>query len=263
PVGFVWGEEDGEVRFCGHCARRLRTHYRGRFHSPGYHCAGKHIVNGRGTYCLNVGGVQIDEAITKAFLEALQPAGLQAALLAAQQLEADHDTALAQWRLAVERARYEAERAERRYRTVEPENRLVARGLEAEWEQHLRDLEQAQSELARREQQRPRTLTALERRALPALGNDLEAVWFAPTTTPRDQKALLRTLLEEVIIAVYREEYRAHLTLRWRGGLLSELDVSLPRSRPETVHTDEDTVALVRRLAVHYPDAVIAGILTR
>jgi sugar-specific transcriptional regulator TrmB len=70
--------------------------------------------------------------------------------------------ALAQWRLAVERARYETERAERRYRTVEPENRLVARGLEAEWEQRLREFEQAQSELTRREQQRPRTLTALE-----------------------------------------------------------------------------------------------------
>lgn len=248
---------------CGHCGRRLRIHYRGRNVTPGYHCAGKHIVNGRGTYCLNVGGIQIDEAVTHAFLEALEPTGMQGALMAAQQLEADHDAALAQWRLAVERARYETERAERRYRTVEPENRLVARGLEAEWERHLRELEQARSEITRREQQRPRTLTARERSALLALGNDLEAVWFAPTTTPRDQKELLRTLLEEVIIAVYREEYRAHLTLRWRGGMLSELDVNLPRSRPASIRTDEDTVALVRRLAVHYPDAVIAGILNK
>ncbi|MGH8588485.1 MAG: recombinase zinc beta ribbon domain-containing protein, partial [Gammaproteobacteria bacterium] len=168
---------------CGHCGRRLRIHYRGRNVTPGYHCAGKHIVNGRGTYCLNVGGIRIDEAVTHAFLEALEPAAMQGALMAAQQLEADHDAALTQWRLAVERARYETERAERRYRTVEPENRLVARGLEAEWEQRLRELEQAQSELTRREQQRPRTVTALERSALLALGNDLEAVWFAPTTT--------------------------------------------------------------------------------
>jgi len=128
---------------CGHCGRRLRTHYRGRNHTPGYHCAGKDIVDGRGVYCLSVGGVQIDEALTHAFLEALTPAGMQAALAAAEQLEANHDAALGQWRLALERARYEAERAERRYRAVEPENRLVARGLEAEWEQRLRDLEQA------------------------------------------------------------------------------------------------------------------------
>jgi hypothetical protein len=71
--------------------------------------------------------------------------------VAAQQLDADHDAALAQWRIAVERARYEAERAEPRYRAVEPENRLVTRGLEADWERRLRELEQAQRELAGRE----------------------------------------------------------------------------------------------------------------
>jgi excisionase family DNA binding protein len=248
---------------CGHCGRRLRTHYRGRHHTPGYHCAGKDIVHGRGVYCLNVGGVQIDQAVTDAFLEALTPAGVKAALAGAEQLEANHDAALAQWRLALERARYEAERAERRYRTVEPENRLVARGLEAEWEQRLRELEQAEAELARREAQRPRTLSDDERRTVRALGADLKRVWNAPTTTVRDQKELLRTLLEEVIIAVYRDDKRAHLTLRWRGGLLTELDVDLPRSRPATVRTDEDTIALLRRLANHYPDTVIAGILNK
>jgi DNA invertase Pin-like site-specific DNA recombinase/predicted DNA-binding transcriptional regulator AlpA len=251
------------IATCGHCGRRLRTHYRGRNITPGYHCAGKDIVSGRGVYCLNVGGLQIDEAVTRAFLEALEPAGVQAALIAAQQLEADHDAALAQWQLAVERARYEAEKTERRYRAVEPENRLVARGLEAEWEQRLRQLDQAQAELARRQQQRPTLLTSGERNALLALGQDLKRVWLASSTTPRDQKELLRALLEEVIIAVFRDEYRAHLTLRWRGGRLTELDVSLPRSRPATVRTDEDTLALLRRLATHYPDDVIAGILNR
>jgi DNA invertase Pin-like site-specific DNA recombinase/predicted DNA-binding transcriptional regulator AlpA len=248
---------------CGHCGRRLRTHYRGKHHTPGYHCAGKDIVEGRGVYCLSVGGVQIDQAVATAFLEALTPAGVKAALAAAEQLEANHDAALGQWRLAVERATYEAERAERRYRAVEPENRLVARGLEAEWEQRLREREQAQAELTRREAQRPKTLTPKERHAILALGSDLKRVWSAPTTTPRDQKELLRTLLEEVILAVYRDDYRAHLTLRWRAGLLTELDVNLPRSRPATVRTDEETVALVRRLAAHYPDSVIAGILNR
>lgn len=248
---------------CGHCGRRLRTHYRGKHQTPGYHCAGKDIVDGRGVYCLNIGGVQIEQAVADAFLEALTPAGAKAALAAAEQLESNHEAALAQWRLAVERATYEADRAERRYRAVEPENRLVARGLETEWERCLRELEQAQAELRRRQIHRPKTLTPEERHAIRALGTDLKRVWSAPTTTPRDQKELLRTLLEEVIIAVYRDEFRAHLTLRWRGGLLTELDVTLPRSRPATVRTDEDTVALVRRLAVHYPDTVIAGILNR
>jgi len=248
---------------CGHCGRRLRTHYRGQQQAPGYHCANKNVVDGRGTYCLNVGGVQIDAAVAQAFLAAIAPAGLSAAVRAAEQLQADHDGALAQWRLAVQRAQYEAEKAERRYRAVDPDNRLVARGLEAHWEQSLRALERAQAELAQREQQRPHALTDEERRRLLRMGEDLSRVWHAASTAPRDKKELLHTLLEEVSISVYREQYRALVKLRWRGGALSEFDVSLPRSRPATVRTDEDTIGLVRRLAQHHDDAAIAGILNK
>jgi DNA invertase Pin-like site-specific DNA recombinase len=248
---------------CGHCGRKLRTHYRGQQQAPGYHCANKSVIDGRGVYCLNVGGVQIDEAVAKAFLAAITPAGLSAAVRAAEQLQADHDGALAQWRLAVQRAQYEADKAERRYHAVDPDNRLVARGLEAHWEQCLRTLEQAQAELAQRQQQRPQPLTDAQRRSLLDMGDDLARVWHAPTTSPRDRKELLRTLLEEVSISVYREQYRALVKLRWRGGALTEFDVSLPRSRPATVRTDEDTIGLVRRLAQHHDDATIAGILNR
>ena len=248
---------------CGKCGRRLHTHYTGRNASPGYHCSGKDIVQGRGVYCLNVGGVQIDQAVVEAFLKALTPAAVAATELAAQQLEADQDRALVQWRLAVERARYEAERAERQYRAVEPEHRLVARGLETEWEKRLRDLAAAEAELERRERQRPRTLSPEEKKKLRSLGSDLDKVWTAPTTTDRDRKELLRALLEEVILAVNKPERSAHLTLRWRGGTLTDLDLSLPRMKPRGLHTDEDTISPLRRLAVHYPDDVIAGILNR
>ena len=248
---------------CGHCGRRLAVHYSGRHGAPGYHCAGTNVVNGRGEYCLSVGGCQIDAAVAAAFLAALAPAGLAAALQAAEQLEADHDTTLAQFRRDVERARYEAQRAERRYRAVDPDNRLVARGLEAEWEQRLRELEAAAQELAQRECSRPRPLTPAERQSILALGQDLTQVWAAPTTADRDRKELLRALLEEVILRVERERSNAHLTLRWRGGHLSELDVPLPRSHPPPLRTAEDTIELLRRLAAHYPDALIAGVLNR
>ena len=132
---------------CGHCGRRLHTHYRGRNSAPGYHCPGKILVEGRGVYCLNVGGVQIDEAVTQAFLAALEPAKLAATVAAVERLEADRETSLRQWRLGVERASYEASRAERRYRAVDPDNRLVARGLEREWEKRLSALEAAKAEL--------------------------------------------------------------------------------------------------------------------
>jgi DNA invertase Pin-like site-specific DNA recombinase len=251
------------IATCGHCGRKLRTQYPGRNARPGYYCAGKNIVNGRGVFCLNIGGVQIDQAVADALLEALQPAAFEATLEATRQLESNHDTALAQWRLAVERAGYEAQRAERRYRAVDPENRLVARGLEAEWEQRLSELEQARAALHRKSQLHPLTLSSEDYRRIQALGADLKRVWTAPTTTDRDKKELLRTLIEEVIITVVREDFRAHLTLRWRGGMITERDVHLPRLNPARIRTDEDTVELVRRLAVHYADGVIAGILNR
>ena len=248
---------------CGHCGRRLRTHYRGRNSAPGYHCSGEHLVEGRGSFCLNIGGVQIDEAVKRAFIAALEPARLTATIAAAERLEADREATLKQWRLGVERASYEASRAERRYRAVDPDNRLVARGLEREWEERLSALDVAKAELARREVERPRVLSDEERKCLLTVGADLDTVWNAPTTSPRDRKELLRALLEEVIIKVERDKFAAHLTMRWKGGALTELDLYLPHSKPQIVRTDEDTIALVRRLATHYPDAVIAGILNR
>src|SRR5271168_1211786 len=161
---------------CGHCGRRLKTHYRGRDATQGYHCAGKTIVEGRGCYCLNVGGVQIDGALARTFLAALEPVKLAATLAAAERFELDTEAALKQWRLSAERAAYEAARAERRYRAVDPDNRLVARGLEREWEQRLTDLETAQAELARRQEQRPCVLSREERERLLALGADLAIV---------------------------------------------------------------------------------------
>jgi DNA invertase Pin-like site-specific DNA recombinase len=248
---------------CGHCGRRLHVHYRGRNSAPGYHCAGKDLVNGRGVYCLNVGGMVIEQAVTDAFLEAITPATVEAMRLSVEQLQSNHDAALSQWRLEVERARYEADRAERRYRTVEPENRLVARGLETEWENRLRDLAAAEMELRRREQQRPGAITPEQLKRIQTIGSDIHQVWDATTTRDRDRKELLRTLLEEVVLNLKRAEGRAHLTLRWRGGAITMLDVPVPRFKPMGPRTDEDTISLLRRLAALYPDEVIAGILNR
>jgi DNA invertase Pin-like site-specific DNA recombinase len=248
---------------CGRCGRRLRVFYNGRNATPAYYCGAGRAINGRGIRCLQVGGQQIDAAVAATFLAACTPAGVQAALAAAQRLEADQDAVLAQARMAVERARYEATRAERRYRAVDAENRLVARGLEREWEQQLQQVANAEAELAEREHRRPRGLSSEERRLIDRLGNDLEQVWNAPTTTARDRKELLRTLLTEVIIKVDRPAARCELTLRWSGGALTDLAIPLPHSTYRPLRTDEKTVALLRRLAVHYPDAMIASILNR
>ena len=251
---------------CGACGRKLAVFYRGPAKSvPNYYCQGPgDLVDGRGTRHMNTGGQAIDSAVAGAFLAALAPAALQACLIAAQQLEDGHEAALAQWRRQAEQARYNAARAERRYMAVDPDNRLVARGLETEWEQALREHADAEAELARRQAARPKGLSGQERAAILALGDDLGAVWAAPTTTDKDRKQLLRTLLDEVNITLRRDDPDPHagLVLRWKGGAISELTVPLRRPQPK-IRTSEDTIDLLRRLAVHYPDATIAGILNR
>jgi DNA invertase Pin-like site-specific DNA recombinase/transposase-like protein len=252
---------------CGVCGRKLAVYYDGEHKAtPGYYCTGTgQLVEGRGTRHLRVGGVAIDQAVTGAFLAALEPVALQACLEAARQLEQGHDAALQQWRRQVEQARYNAARAERRYAAVDPDNRLVARGLETAWEKALSELAAAETELMRRQAARPATLTAGERAAILGLGDDLQAVWDAPTTTSKDRKQLLRTLLDEVNISVHRDQDSGHadLVLRWKGGAISELAIPIKRTPQRRLRTSEDTISLVRRLAAHYDDAKIAWILNR
>jgi hypothetical protein len=132
-----------------------------------------------------------------------------------------------------------------------------------EWENRLRDLAAAEAELRRREQQRPNPMSPEQLKRIQTLGSDIRQVWTAPAITDRDRKELLRTLLEEVILNLKRAEGHAHLTLRWRGGAITVLDVAVPRFKPMGPRTNEDTISLLRRLAALYPDEVIAGILNR
>ena len=243
---------------CGTCGRKLTVYYDGPAKSaPGYYCTGTgKLIEGKDTRHLRVGGTGIDATVADAFLAALQPTALQACLAAAQQLEDGHHTALDQWRRQVEQARYQASQAERRYRAVDPDNRLVARGLETEWNTALQALADAEAELTRRQGARPKTLTTQEKSAVLALGDDLPSVWGAPTTTDKDRKRLLRSLLDEVNITVHRDHTDAHaeLVLRWKGGAVTDLRVTVKRKPPNGLRTNEDTVDLVRRLAAHYPD---------
>jgi DNA invertase Pin-like site-specific DNA recombinase len=248
---------------CGNCGRKLKVYYGGKNSTPGYYCPGSSIVNGRGLYCMRVGGARIDAAVADAFIKVLTPAKLDVALIAESSLRSEYDAATEQCRLEVQRLGYEATCAERRYRAVDPENRLVASGLEKQWEQSLQKLADAQTDLARRQQLKQRAISADDRERVLALSHDLKRVWSANTTTDRDRKELLQTLVEEVNITLDRDTATAKLVLRWRGGLISDVNVDLWHPRPCGRKTDEETVDLIRRLALHYPDTTIAGILNR
>lgn len=248
---------------CGRCGRKLRVYYQGRNSTPGYYCSNKHVVNRRALWCMRLGAGRIDRAVAESFLDAISPAGLEAAIEAQGLQDAEHQSALKQFRLQVEAIQYEAQRAERRYQAVEPENRLVARTLEAEWEDKLKELQGAEAELARKEQEQCFELTDAQRQQIRTLSGDLRQVWTASSTTDRDRKELLQSLLEDVTIKILADCTNAQLVLRWKTGAVNELEVLWKNKRVAPIRTEEDTIELVRRLAIHHPDAIIAGVLNR
>jgi len=249
---------------CGRCGRRMQVAYSGRDgRVPRYACVRGLQLHGTGQSCQTLGGLRLDKAVAAAFLEAVTPAGIGASAEAVAELERQHEERLAGHRLALERAEFDAGRARRQFDACEPENRLVARTLEATLERALAAVERERQKLAALEHARPAPLNSDERRALARLARDLPHLWGAATTTDRDRKELLRTLIAEVIVTVREPEQRAVVELVWEGGARSELGVRLNRRGPERRRTDEDTIELIARLAAHHPDRQIAAILNR
>jgi DNA invertase Pin-like site-specific DNA recombinase len=253
----------GLVR-CGHCGRRMQVAYSGRGGRVArYACVRAHHLHGTDRSCQSLGGLRLERAIAGAFLEAATPAAVRASAQAVEQIERQHDDRLAGQRLAVERAEFEAGRARRQFDACEPEHRLVARTLEARLEAALSELERERRKLAELERRRPQPLTTEERQALAKVARDLPRLWDAPTTTDRDRKELLRSLISEVTVTVREEPRRAEIEIAWEGGARSELQIRLVRRGFKRTSTPEDTVALIRALAAHHPDRQIAAILNK
>jgi excisionase family DNA binding protein len=245
---------------CGHCGRRMYVNYGGEkaARTLQYRCLSNRVLEKE---CQLVGGKRIEATVVEAFLQASQAAGAEAAALAGDKLRAEVEAAARSWQLRIEKAQYEAERAERQYMQVEPENRTVARELERRWNERLQDLEAVRTQAGRAGEGR-RPLSEEELVRAQELGRNLQAVWEAPTTTVRDRKRLLRTLIEEVQL---RTEERRHLVrIVWKGGAVTDREVEHFRRDDHRWHaTAEDIVELVRKLASEFDDAQIARILNR
>ena len=253
----------GLVR-CGRCGRRMQVAYSGNNgRVPRYACVRAHHLHGVDHACQSLGGLRLEKAIAAAFLEAVTPAGIRASAQAVEELEQAHEDRLAGQRLALERAQYEADRAQRQYDACEPENRLVARTVEARFETALGELERERRKLAELESRRPEPLTPAERQALARIARDLPRLWAADTTTNRDRKELLRTLIGEIVVTVTEEPRQAEVEICWEGGARTQLTVPLVHRGVESTRTPEDTVDLIRRLAAHSNDRQIAAILNK
>ncbi len=248
----------GLVR-CGRCGRAMHVEYPGQrgLTYARYYCRGAQSLGG--PRCQSVGSHRVDRAVAAHFLEEIRPAGLAVHLEALRRLDQHEDGLLTQLELELERARYEAERRERQFHAVEPENRLVARTLETHWNEALARVDEIQDRLAQRRRARLLALGEVEESEIKRLVADLPALWSAASTSDKDRKRLLRAAIDEVQIV--KQEHEADLKIVWKGGAVVEKTVSLPKSPPKP--RSGDLIALIRQLAARHTDAQIARVLIR
>lgn len=225
------------IALCGHCGTSMgvaysssgAAHYRCRSRLDETHTPG----------CRSVSAALVDPLVERRLLQIVTPDQIALALAAAEELNQREARALRAFELRVERARYDASRAERAFHLCEPENRLVARSLEQRWEAKLAAVAEAESSLdSQRAQRRPLPNTA----DLKTLAADLTRLWNEPTTSPRDRKRVLRTLISDVTLTSDPAGDEIRVGIRWRAGAHEEHIAARTRMR-----TDHDTVELVKR----------------
>jgi DNA invertase Pin-like site-specific DNA recombinase len=236
---------------CGRCGKRMTVAYRsegaGRTQHL-YRCQWEQAHYG-GNRCQQLAGACLDEYVTKQVLVAMAPASLDVSLAAFAQVEADRSALERIWAQRLERADYEADQARRRYRLTEPENRLVVRQLEAEWEQALAAREQLREQHARFLAAAPRTLTAAQRDAIRALADDLPDLWHAPSTTVTDRKELLRLMIAKIVVTVVGDTEQVDVCVTWAGGHTTAGRIVRPVARLDQLSYYPALVARVRELA--------------
>jgi DNA invertase Pin-like site-specific DNA recombinase len=251
----------GIVR-CGYCGAFLHLRYSGPHGDfPVYVCNNDQRQFG-GKRCQEVRAVALDTQVEQRFLEALCPDQLTLALAALAQLKLTAQAERRQWELRLERARDEAKRAERQYQTVEPENRLVARSLEQQWEEKLRAVEAVEKEYQVWSHTRLAPITEVDRVAIMELGSHLPALWSAETTTNADRKQMLRLVIREVIVDGKRTHGQVWVQINWQTGAHEEFCY---KRSVRTYEASADVEALEQRVrdlnAAQLIDAQIAEIL--
>jgi DNA invertase Pin-like site-specific DNA recombinase len=241
---------------CGSCGKPMRTSYHAEAR-PAYECSSRADRLTTPT-CRSVAAATVDDAVAGVLLDALTPEQVALALAAADEVAGRHQRISRAAGLAVERARYEADRAERAFSQVEPENRLVARTLEARWEARLTALAEAEQALDTARDALPPLPSRAE---LEKLAADLPALWHAPATSARDRKRLLRTLIADVTVLPEPDRAKVRIGIRWHTGATDELRVGRPVHRGTARRSPSRAVEMVRQLGPVTPAAELAGLL--
>lgn len=247
---------------CGNCGARMHVTYgvRGK---PYYNCV-RHFARGTDRTCHGLQAAAVDDLVAAQVLSALTPAALELSNKAVADIQKERTLLERHWYQQLERARYEAERAERQYRAVEPENRLVARTLEKAWEETLQAQARLTEEYDRFVRTEPQPLSEGERARIQALAADIPALWQAPKTTAADRKEIVRCLVERVVARVRQGSEHVAVVIHWQGGFTTEHAVVRAVHRYEQLDSFDQLLSRILELRRQgQTAAMIAGALNR
>jgi len=211
--------------------------------------------------CITFAGLSLDEAISREILTVLEPAAIEAAVLATKQETWQQDEIMAALKTELEAAQYSARRAEKQYDTTDPDNRLVASELERRWNDALQKVQQLEMRIE--EVVRDRQVAPATREEFATLAGDLEAVWSHPETDARLKKRIVRTVIEELVVDVDGQAAEIIAVIHWKGGVHTELRIPRRRRGYSRAHTPKEIVEAVGILVRICSDETIAGVLTR
>lgn len=212
---------------CGKCGRRMAVAYSGEPAVMRYYCT-TGVVDFQTDRCQSLSGKQLDELVANKVLKVLEPASLEISLAAASDIDKQQRQIDDNWKRRLERAQIEVDRVRRQYQLTEPENRLVARELERQWEVALRENQKLEQEYARFLQTQPSKLSDDQRAAIRSLAENVPAVWHAPVTENSDRRRIVRLLVERVEVVVQGITDRVDVSLRWSGGFTSHHELVRP-----------------------------------
>lgn len=220
------------LTICGKCGHRMHVSYPGSKRWIAYKCASPGRQQGTGEVCWSVSGGAIDEAVAALFLQATQPPEIELAFAVARETERQAETLDRQWRLRLDRVRYDARIAERRYKAVDPDNRVVARTLERDWEEKLREVEAAERDYEEARTREKVVLSDADRARILELARDLPKVWNAPSTSHAQRKTLLRLLVRGVTLTPIDVPRRTRVQVLWETGAVSDIVIDRPLGNP-------------------------------
>ena len=234
---------------CGRCGQRMGPGYargaRARFWT--YRCHGDRDKGQKG--CWTVAGARIDTTVEQLFLDTMVPSELELALAVDHEVAGHAEDLAQQWRARREQVAYEARRAEKRYKAVDPDNRVVARTLEREWESKLRELEEVERQYTEARRTKRVELSPDDRTRVRELARDLPAVWRSPVTPPADRKAMMRLVIEAISLSPIEVPRRAtRIKVAWQSGTVTEIEVPRPHRR-DLFRTPPPAVERMRALA--------------